>query len=391
MSKWEASSLGEICNIYQPKTISKKEMIDDGIYPVFGANGVIGRYNKYNHDTPQLLITCRGATCGSVNITEGKSWITGNAMVIAPKDNRINLHFIKYFFLGAIDISKVISGTAQPQITRQNLAPTIIKYPRDIQEQKRIVALLDQIFADIDKARAIAEKNLQNARDLFDSYLEQVFSQGGDNWLTINLKAITSKIGSGATPTGGKASYKKSGVSLIRSMNVHDRRFKDKDLAFIDDAQAEKLSNVEINQNDVLLNITGASVARCCIAPESYLPARVNQHVSIIRVHHNTIKPKLLCYLLTSMYYKNILLGIGEAGSTRQAITKTQIENFEVSFPECFGQQDLLIKKFNELEDSILLIKSIYRQKLNSLEELKKSILQKAFTGELTKSKGVAV
>ena len=98
-------------------------MTDDGEYTVFGANGVIGKYDKYNHEEPQLLITCRGATCGSVNISTPKSWINGNAMVVRPKDNSIDLKFLEYMFRGGIDLSETISGAAQPQITRQSLNP----------------------------------------------------------------------------------------------------------------------------------------------------------------------------------------------------------------------------------------------------------------------------
>ena len=82
---WEAKTLGDVCEMYQPKTISVKDMMPEGEYPVFGANGIIGRFNKFNHEEPQLLITCRGATCGSVNISEPKSWVTGNAMVVKPR------------------------------------------------------------------------------------------------------------------------------------------------------------------------------------------------------------------------------------------------------------------------------------------------------------------
>ena len=94
---------------------------------------------------------------------------------------------------------------------------------------------------------------------------------------------LTTKIGSGATPKGGRESYGTEGISLIRSMNVHNGYFEYKELAHISDEQAEKLDNVTIHENDVLLYITGASVARCCITPNDVLPARVNQHVCIIR------------------------------------------------------------------------------------------------------------
>ena len=114
---WVEKSLGETCEMYQPKTIGSKDLVPDGPYPVFGANGVIGRYDKFNHEDPQLLVTCRGATCGSVNISEPKSWITGNAMVVRPLDHSLDLQFLEFIFRGGIDISKAITGAAQPQIT----------------------------------------------------------------------------------------------------------------------------------------------------------------------------------------------------------------------------------------------------------------------------------
>jgi len=288
-----------------------------------------------------------------------------------------------YYYFRTFDLLSISNGTTIPQINNYSFDKLEIMVP-PIPEQKRIVALLDTVFSDLEQTRVKTEQNLKNARELFDSYLQQVFNNKHEGWTTTKLKAITSKIGSGATPRGGKAAYKTEGMSLIRSMNVHDRRFKKKDLALIDDEQAAKLSNVEIQLNDVLLNITGASVARCCVVPKEYLPARVNQHVSIIRVNESTIKPELLCYLLTSKYYKDILLGIGEAGSTRQAITKVQIESFEVSYPESLSNQDEFILQLTALENDILKLNAIYTQKLEAIAELKKSILQKAFSGELT-------
>jgi type I restriction enzyme S subunit len=278
----------------------------------------------------------------------------------------------------------------KPGINRNRVYEIQVKTP-SLFEQQHIVAILDQAFADIEKARANAEKNLKNARELFDSYLNQVFSQRGEGWTSSQLKGITSKIGSGATPKGGKDSYKVEGTPLIRSMNVHDRCFVEKNIAFIDDEQAERLNNVIVEENDVLLNITGASVARCCVAHEDFLPARVNQHVSIIRVDKNKVSPQFLNFLLTSKFYKDRLLGIGEAGSTRQAITKAQIENFTVDYPIQVSEQIELLEGLLSLENQALKVQKVYKNKLASLDELKKSLLQKAFSGELTQSKGIAV
>ncbi len=178
---WETSTLGDTCEMYQPKTISGKEMVENGAYPVFGANRIIGRYDKFNHGEPQLLITCRGATCGSVNISEPKSWITGNAMVVRPKNGLIDMRFLEYLFRGGIEISKAITGAAQPQSTRTNLEPLEICFPKSLAEQQRIVGVLEEAFAALANALANAEKNLQNARALFESHLQSVFSQGSQS------------------------------------------------------------------------------------------------------------------------------------------------------------------------------------------------------------------
>ena len=136
---WVDKTLGETCEIYQPKTITGKDLVEDGLYPVFGANGIIGRYDKYNHEHPQLLVTCRGATCGTINVSEPYSWITGNAMVVRPKSNSIDFKFLEYALRGGVDMQKAITGAAQPQITRANLSPLTFSYPISIHEQRRIV------------------------------------------------------------------------------------------------------------------------------------------------------------------------------------------------------------------------------------------------------------
>ena len=135
---WPMVTLGEICDLYQPKTITQQDLVEDGPYLVFGANGVISRYNQYNHEEVEVLITCRGATCGTINKSEPKSWVTGNAMVAKPKDERLSKEFL-FSLLKGSDLGPTISGSAQPQITRQGLAPFTIPLP-PIETQQQIVA-----------------------------------------------------------------------------------------------------------------------------------------------------------------------------------------------------------------------------------------------------------
>ena len=125
-------------------------------------------------------------------------------------------------------------------------------------------------------------------------------------WELTPLKKITTKIGSGATPRGGNNSYKTEGITLIRSLNVHDLEFRYEGLAFINEEQAldTRLARASIEPKDILLNITGASVARCCIVPEHLLPARVNQHVSLVRVNPNLADSHYVLYCINSPVYK---------------------------------------------------------------------------------------
>jgi type I restriction enzyme, S subunit len=152
------------------------------------------------------------------------------------------------------------------------------------------------------------------------------------SWPTAPLGEITEKIGSGSTPRGGEESYKSSGVPLVRSMNVYDGEFFYDGLAFLDDQQAEALSHVTLQAGDVLLNITGASVARVCRLPDRLSGGRVNQHVSIVRPDPKRLDAGFLAHLLRAPEAKGRLLRVG-AGATREAITKAQIEEFRISLP----------------------------------------------------------
>ena len=154
-AEWPVVGLGEVCELYQPKTITQKELVEGGDYLVFGANGVIGRYDRYNHEAAEVLVGCRG-TCGTVNMSEPRSWITGNAMVVTPKDHQVLKGFL-YHLLRDSDLTSTISGSAQPQITRQSLAPFQIPLP-PLSVQQEIVAELDAEQAAVDHAKGLAER-----------------------------------------------------------------------------------------------------------------------------------------------------------------------------------------------------------------------------------------
>lgn len=194
-------------------------------------------------------------------------------------------------------------------------------------------------------------------------------------WNSIPLKNITTKIGSGATPRGGSESYVDTGISLIRSQNVLDYYFSNDGLAYITDEQAYELKNVIVDIDDVLLNITGDSVARCCSVPLCILPARVNQHVCIIRANKKVLSPSFLKYSLVSQ--KESLLIISEIGATRRAITKGMIESFEILLPP-LPEQEAIAEVLSSLDDKIDLL----HRNNKTLEQLAETLFRQWFVEE---------
>ena len=192
-----------------------------------------------------------------------------------------------------------------------------------------------------------------------------------EGWRMGTLGEVCSKIGSGATPKGGKGSYGKTGVSLIRSMNVFDMNFCYEELAHISDKQAALLDGVTVIEKDILFNITGASVARCCMVPKDVLPARVNQHVMIIRSKEDFMQYYILC-VLCSKDAKRSLLGMSQSGSTREAITKSEIESFEIMIPP-----KGILKDFTNKTDTIFSHVSIQIQENEKLTESQSLLLAK--------------
>ena len=192
-------------------------------------------------------------------------------------------------------------------------------------------------------------------------------------WDLKPLKDLTTKIGSGATPRGGNDAYIDNGpYALVRSQNIYDDRFEYNGLAHISDDQAAELSNVEVEEGDVLLNITGASLGRANIVPKNILPARVNQHVAILR-SNGKLDPHFLKGWLHLPQVKSYILG-HNAGGTREAITKEMIENFVLPVPP-LSEQKQIAETLSSLDDKIELNRAIN----SNLEKLASAIFKKWF------------
>ncbi len=374
--EWQTKTLGDICEMYQPKTISGKDMVEDGPYPVYGANGVIGRYNQFNHEEPQLLITCRGATCGSVNISAPRSWVTGNAMVVRPKNESLEMRYLEYLFRGGIDISKAITGAAQPQITRTNLEPLVISFPESPTEQQRIVGLLDEAFEGLATAKATAQKNLQNARALFESHLQSVFTQRGPGWVENKLDDVTDLITCGVAK---RPDYVPEGIPFLSAKNVKSGQviWSGHQYISVESHQALTKHN-KPKIGDILYTRVG-SFGEAAI---------IDRDVEFsIFVSLTLIKPKpvvlnsFLKHYLNSSAVKE-LAADSITGSGVGNLNVGTVREFPIHLPQ-LAEQRYIVSQLDDLREETQRLARIYERKLAALEALKKSLLHQAFTGEL--------
>lgn len=196
-----------------------------------------------------------------------------------------------------------------------------------------------------------------------------------NSWQKVELGDICLKIGSGATPRGGQKVYLDTGeYKLIRSQNVYNEGFSAEGLVFLTEHHAKELSNVELELGDVLLNITGDSVARCCQVNESHLPGRVNQHVCIIRPDPKKLNPQFLRYWLISPQMQALMLSWADSGGTRKALTKGMIESFEIPCPP-LDEQKAIAHILGTLDDKIELNQQMNR----TLEAIARALFKSWF------------
>ena len=399
MQEWSEQTLGDVCSIssvlVDPRKAQYAELLHVGGANIVSARGILVdlktakqeglKSGKFVFDETMLLYSKIRPYLMKVARPDFRGVCSADIYPLSPDPARLDRDYLFYLLLTAEFTKFAVSGSARagmPKVNREHLFT--FKFPLPpISEQARIVGILEQAFEAVDIAKENTDRNVLNAKDLFRSYQTQLLARSRPMWSTAKLSELTTKIGSGATPLGGEKAYKQDGIPLIRSMNVYDDGFQHGGLAFLDVEQANKLEGVAVQRGDVLLNITGASVARCCIVPDDILPARVNQHVAILRTKPEFIDPAFLQYSLTAEHSKEVLLGIGSTGATRQAITKVQLESFPVSFPANLAAQRAICDKLDGVRESTNAVAKTYASKGDALRRLRESVLQAAFGGSL--------
>lgn len=339
---------------------------DDGSYPVYGAKGFVQNVSFYQQACEYLGIIKDGAGIGRVSKHPGKSSILATMQYLIPKQG-YDIQFINYF-LNYIDFEKYRTGSTIPHIYYKDY-----KYETfpliDLYEQKRIVAKLDKYFEAIDKARANVEKNLNNAKELFQSKLNEVFSQKGDGW-------VEKKLGEIGKVSMCKRIYKNQTSDIGEIPFYKIGTFGKEPNAFISKTlyNGYKSNYSFPKKGDILISASGTIGRR---VKYDGMPAYF-QDSNIVWIDNNE---KLLSNDFLDYFYA-ICDWQPSRGATISRLYNDDLRKITIAFPSLEVQKDLVLI-FNEMNQQAQKLETLYKQKVDALDELKKSVLQKAFEGEL--------
>ena len=396
------STLGEVCEwITQgpnPKydksghddfrVLKTKDLYDDIIHYDSAdkiSRNVFSQHLRTELKTGDVLIAIVGqGSINKCNVFEarvGTRFIFTRALgLLRPNKRYLDPYFLKYFLQSSAGkelIDSGIAGTSGQQIvTTTHLKSLQIPVP-PLPEQQRIVGILDEAFDGLTTATANAEQNLRNARALFESHLQSVFTQRGKRWEETTIGECIRFIDyRGKTPVKTA-----NGIRLITAKNVKMGYLQETPMEFIASASYRSWMTRGIPEKDDVLFTTEAPLANVAQLDTDEKVAFA-QRIIIMQPEKTKLDKAFLKYLLLSAPVQRSIRAEG-TGATVQGIKASLLKLIQISFPKALTEQELIVKKLDSLSEETQRLESIYQQKLAALDELKKSLLHQAFTGQL--------
>jgi type I restriction enzyme S subunit len=370
---WQTKMLEEVCEIeYGTRVVQKR---DGGtIYSVYGGGGATFHMDTFNRED-RLVIARFGMSESCMRFVEGKFFLNDSGLTISPKSDEVIPRFVDYKMLSMNkEVYDLGRGTAQKNLDVPTFRTVPFSFPVSIAEQQRIVSILDEAFAGIAKATANAEKNLANARELFESYLQSVFDNKGRDWEEKRLGEVsdlldclhkTPKYVDSGFPMVRVTDVKKGYLNLSRTKQVDKMTF---------DAFSKKYTP---KIGDIVFSRVGSYGVSSLVNSNDPFCLGQNTVFIIPKIH-----PTFLYYFLNSsiakLQYDELVEGV-----TQPTISMKSIRAVSLFVPPSMEEQSTLAQKIDELSTETKRLEAIYQQKLVALEELKKSILNQAFSGQL--------
>lgn len=400
---WPLIRLDDCCQIKPPKAEAKKLLAEDELVSFVPMNNlgidakdlsleedkklsaVSGSYTYFaNGDVLLAKITpCfeNGKLGIASGLTNGIGFGSSEFIVFRP-DYRLIPDYLYYFLLQPSfreSGKAVMSGAVgHKRVPKEFVESTQIPLP-SLTKQKRIVAIIDQAFADIDKARALTEQNLKNARELFESYLQQVFSQRGEGWVDSHLADICT-FSSGGTPSKKNDEYWDGDIPWVSGRDMKSTQLFDTHL-HISQKAVEETSTRLAPKGSLLALVRGMGLAHGAQVTELINDCSFNQDIRAIHPASNVNSRYLVFALRNQINTSDNVVSSAAHGTLK--INMDELKNLIIPLPP-INQQEQIVGAWNQLIESLTELENQYERKLAALEELRKSFLQKAFTGELT-------
>ncbi|AVH31082.1 restriction endonuclease subunit S [Vibrio fluvialis] len=386
--EWPIKKLSDICENLDSKRvpITKKDRIE-GPYPYYGASGVVDSVSDYLFNEDLLLVSEDGAnllarTYPIAFSISGKTWVNNHAHVLRFP-SLVSQRFVEYY-LNSISLKEYVSGMAQPKLNQKSLNSILIPDPEH-NVKSEIVDFLDKAFSGIEQARQNTEQNLRNARELFDSYLQQVFSERGDDWEEVELGQVVEFLNGFAFKS--KDFVQESDVQLLRMGNLYKNKLDlERKSVYCPNSFLKDYTRYLLEEGDIVLSLTGTAGQRdfgyAVEIKEQPNHLLLNQRIAKISKIDDRLSAKFLLHILRSKVFLDELFSASTG--TRQAnVSTSAIKKIKIAFPS-LDKQIQLIEAISDLEEKVMQLDSVYSKKLAALDELKQSLLQQAFTGQLT-------
>ena len=380
---WQNKQLDNLCDVldYKRKPITKRNRVP-GVYPYYGATGVLDHVAGFLFDEPLVLVGEDGAKWESGECTaytvEGKCWVNNHAHVLRPDRTKLLDNWLVYY-LNHSDLNDFVSGLTVPKLNQGNLREISVPLP-PLAEQRRIVGILDEAFEGIATAKANAEKNLQNARAVFESHLNAVFTQRGKGWVKKKLVDIAESISTGPFGTMlHKSDYISNGIPLVNPMNIVESRIVPSSRMMVSIETRERLCSYVLQTGDVVIGRRG-DLGRCALITDTEAGWLCGTGSFFLRLS-KAMDGKYFVALFSSKQFRKRLEN-SAVGTTMSNLNHSILKELLIPVPP-IAEQKSIMARADEMLCEVARLESIYQQKLNALEELKKSLLHQAFTGVL--------
>ena len=378
---WIWRDLVDMCRPKQWATISSGELSETG-YPVFGANGYIGFYPNYNHEFETIAVTCRGATCGTVNLIPGKTYITGNSMCLDDVHDSIDTKFL-FYSAKYRTFSDVISGSAQPQITGEGLKKVSLPVP-PFAEQKKIATILTYVDKVIEKT----QKQIDKLQDLKKATMNELLTKGightdfqntelgsiPQSWQSAELSEFCKEVVVGHVGSTSNYYTKEAGIKFLRTGDLKNGEIRLTEIMHITREFHQKLKKSSLREGDVLVSRVG-DTGQAALVPKGFGEANC-ANIIIIRCGEKLLPQFLKLFINSEFFFEQVTRV--SIGSAQAVLNIAIIKQLIISLPE-LAEQRKICQIVNVIDDLILKQKN----KGVQLQSLKKSLMQDLLTGKV--------